>query len=352
MSTTSGTTVRERAEIVEVDAPDWVGFVATRPEATCFHQPAWTRTLAECYRFRCFAVVQRDPTGAVVAGLPLVEVHRPAGPRRWSALPFSDECGPLVAPGASASEFLAATDVLRRRSGVADLQVRAPVDLPGTQVEQVGLVHELTLGPATAGAATAGARASTRRHVATARRAGVGVRAARSVADLDTYYGLHVLTRRRQGVPVQPRRYFRLLWHRVIAPGGGVVLLADVGGRTVAGAVYLLGGRTVTYKYGASDAESWPLRPNHAVMAEAMKWAQEHGCTTFDFGRTETGNAGLAQFKESWGALPRPLRYTRFSPGPASTTSERALAALGPVLRRAPAFVCRGAGELLYRYAA
>ena len=179
------------------------------------------------------------------------------------------------------------------------------------------------------------------------------VRAAQEVGDVvDTYYGLHVLTRRRQGVPAQPRRYFRLLWQRVIASGGGEVLLADVDGRTVAGAVYLFGGQTATYKYGASDPEFWPLRPNHAVMAQAIAWAQERGCTSFDFGRTETGNAGLARFKESWGARPRPLQYTHFSGGPGSRTSGWALAALAPVLRRAPAIVCRGAGELLYRYAA
>jgi hypothetical protein len=66
-------------------------------------------------------------------------------------------------------------------------------------------------------------------------------------------------------VPVQPRRFFELLWRLVLEPGLGFLLLAHAGARPVAGAVFLRGSRCLTYKYGASDASAWPLRPNHAV---------------------------------------------------------------------------------------
>jgi CelD/BcsL family acetyltransferase involved in cellulose biosynthesis len=161
-----------------------------------------------------------------------------------------------------------------------------------------------------------------------------------------------VLTRRRQGVPSQPWRYFRLLWEQMLEPGHGFVLLAHHGGTAVAGAVYLLGGRTVTYKYGASDDRSLSLRPNHAVMSAAIEWATERRYTWFDFGRTDLDNPGLMRFKESWGAQERPLCYTSLSGPPRYHARSPLHVVAAPVIRHSPALVCRGLGRLLYRYAA
>jgi hypothetical protein len=181
----------------------------------------------------------------------------------------------------------------------------------------------------------------------------VRVHVADSVADVvGTYYGLHVRTRHRQGVPPQPRRYFRRLWEHMLEPGHGFVLIARHGDQAVAGAVFLVGGGTVTYKYGASDARAWPLRPNHAVMARAIDLATERGFTTFDFGRTDLDNPGLIRFKESWGARARPLYYTSFSRPEGLTSLPPGHGLLAPVLRRSPSIVGRVLGELFYRYVA
>jgi CelD/BcsL family acetyltransferase involved in cellulose biosynthesis len=299
-------------------------------------------------------VVQRDAAGTVTAGLPVMEVRRLNGTRRWSCLPFSDECAPLVAPGVSAVALLREADALCRSRGVTDLEVRAGLELPGAVSRQVAVTHTLDLQAASDDEIRPPRRrASVRRHVATARRLGVQVHRAETVHDLvGTYYRLHVQTRRRQGVPAQPRRYFQLLWERMLEPGHGFLLIARHGGQAVAGAVYLLGGRTVTYKYGASDDRSWSLRPNHAVMAAAIDWAAERGYTTFDFGRTDLDNPGLMRFKESWGARARPLHYTVLSGRAHYRAGSPAHRLIAPVIRHSPAVVCRGLGHLLYRYAA
>src|SRR4051794_34504133 len=341
-------------EIVDVDDRAWTDFVAGHPQASCFHQPAWLTTLSEAYGFRARVAVQRNPDGTLLAGAPLVEVRRPIGARRWSCLPFSDECAPLAAPGQSVADLLMGVDALRRARGVADLEVRTGLDLAGTSTRQVAVTHALSLSATSDGAVPYRPKSSVRRHIATAARLGVHVDVAGSAADVtETYYRLHVQTRRRQGVPPQPRRYFRVLWKKMLEPGHGFVLIARHGGQAVAGAVYLLGGRTVTYKYGASDAAVWSLRPNHAVMAQAIAWAGAQGYTTFDFGRTDLDNSGLMQFKESWGARRRPLYYTSFSQLSAHHGGPPAMPGLvTAVIRRSPTVVCRGLGELLYRYAA
>jgi lipid II:glycine glycyltransferase (peptidoglycan interpeptide bridge formation enzyme) len=343
----------DAVSVLDVEDPGWRRFVAAHPEATCFHQPEWARLLADCYRYHTFVVVQRDAEDRIVGGLPLIEVRRPFGPRRWVCLPFSDECGPLLAPGASPADLVRRVDVLRRKHGMADLEIRADVPLGDMPAQLVGVTHTLALrGEGGSSALPRRARSSVRRNIATSQRLGVQVRIADTVRDLvETYYGLHLMTRRRQGVPAQPRRYFRMLWERMVDAHHGFLVLASHEGTVLAGAVYLVGGETVTYKYGASDARAWSMRPNHAVMAHAIGWAVEHGYAAFDFGRTDLDNTGLMRFKESWGATARPLRYggvsgRRYQP-PARTT-----AAVAPIIRRMPLVVCRGLGEVLYRYVA
>ena len=121
---------------------------------------------------------------------------------------------------------------------------------------------------------------------------------------------LHVETRRRLGLPVQPRRFFRLLWRHVIETGVGRLFLAEVDGRPAAGAVFLGWNRMLLYKYGASDPVLWPLRPNNLLFSEAIAWACDAGYESLDFGRTNLDSLSLRRFKLSWGAVERPLAYS------------------------------------------
>jgi hypothetical protein len=340
-------------QLVGLDDPSWRAFVTGHPAATCFHEPGWLGTLVSAYGFRPRVAVQRDADGSVVAGVPLVEIRRPTGRREWSCLPFSDECAPLAAPGGSVATLLRTVDELRRARGIGGLVVRTGLELPGAFTRQVAVTHAVPLGDVPDGGAPARPRPSVRRHISNAARLGVRIEFAESMADVvGTYYALHVATRHRQGVPPQPRRYFRLLWERMIEPGHGFVLIARHQGCAVAGAVFLTGGRTMTYKYGASDARFWSVRPNHALMAAALARAGDRGFTTFDMGRTDLDNPGLARFKESWGAQPRPLRYTSFSPRAGHRERPPSRGVLALVIQRSPAIVGRGLGELFYRYAA
>ena len=130
-------------------------------------------------------------------------------------------------------------------------------------------------------------------------------------ADLtEAFYRLHLSTRRRLGVPVQPRRFFRLLWERLLEPGLGFALLAQSEGRSVAGAVFLHHGRTMVYKYGASERDAQRLRPNHLLMWSAIREACEHGLEVFDFGRTDLNGDSLREFKLGWGTAEEPLVYS------------------------------------------
>jgi CelD/BcsL family acetyltransferase involved in cellulose biosynthesis len=178
------------------------------------------------------------------------------------------------------------------------------------------------------------------------------VRQSEQKSDLvDTFYGLHLRTRRRLGVPIQPRRFFDLLWERLLASGLGWLLIAEHAGRPVAAAVFLEWNGTTVYKFGASDSDSWSVRPNHALFWEAIRRSCSNGSMYFDFGRTELANEGLRAFKAGWGTDEQPLVYTTLGAAPSEEGAGRLGAMLALTIRRSPHWVCRAMGETLYRYA-
>jgi lipid II:glycine glycyltransferase (peptidoglycan interpeptide bridge formation enzyme) len=198
-------------------------------------------------------------------------------------------------------------------------------------------------------------RSQVQRNIRRAEREGLTIRQATCPPDLvDTFYQLHLRTRRRQGVPVQPRRFFRMLWENTISTGLGSVLIVEAVGRPIAAAVFLAWNGTVIYKFGASEASAWSLRPNHLLFWYAIRTACEQGYRRFDFGRTDAGQEGLRNFKLSWGAAEDPLVYQTLGAEarPAPATEGMAARMLGPVIRHGPLLLCRAVGETLYRYTA
>ncbi len=340
--------------ILELADPRWRDFAERHPKATAFHHPDWARLVADCYGFRSFAIATTDPTGAIRAGLPLFEVRHLRGRPKWVALPFTHYGPPLVTNPEDEVELVSALEVASRAVGVRRIEVRGP--LAGAPVtSHPALRHILPLERDSASVYARFHRSQVQRNIRRAEREGLTVRLATRPEDLlETFYGLHIRTRRRQGVPVQPRRFFRLLWERAIATGLGSVSIVEASGRPIAAAVFLSWNGTVIYKFGASDAESWSMRPNHLLFWEAIRTACDQGNRWFDFGRTDADQEGLRAFKQSWGAREEPLVYRTLGGGsePTSPSSGMATRVMGSVISHSPLLVCRAAGEMLYRYVA
>ena len=337
-----------------VDASRWIEFVGTCPQAGPFHHPAWAQLLADCYGYRAFALTLTE-SGRITAGLPIIAVHTPVKGERWISLPFTDCCPPLAVTLSAQAQLTAGLDPARRAGGARAVEVRGELPAPGVQLRTDAVIHTLRLEPNPQEVFRTFHRSQVQRNIGKAERSGLTVRRAERQSDLtEIFYNLHLRTRRRQGTPVQPRRFFALLWQRMVEPGLGSVLLAYAGDVPVAGAVFLHWNNHVVYKYGASDPSFWKLRPNHLIFWQAIRTACENGCHTLDFGRTDLANQGLRDFKSGWGAHEEPLVYSCIadSATPRSGVAGDAHLLLGAAIRHSPVWVCRLLGELLYRYAA
>lgn len=333
--------------------PRWSALLAAAPEARVFHHPAWLELLAAQYGYAVGAVAIAGEDGALQAGLPFCRVASRLTGTRLVALPFSDLCPPLAAAGTPPAALAALGAALQRIPADEGLDLEVRGEVAGAPAAGAGprfLHHELDL-TAGADAVLAAAHTQHRRGIRRAEREGVRVVRRTDRAGLDRFYRLHAATRRRQGVPVQPRSFIRR-FEGLFDRGLGHVLLAEHAGGDAAAAVFVGFGGSLIYKYGASDPSCLGARPNHAIFAEAIRWGAEQGHRVLDFGRTDLDNPGLAAFKSNWGAVQRELAYVRLPPRAARGDSGPGLArrAAGSIIRRSPPVVGRAVGAALYRH--
>ena len=301
-----------RCELIDpLSGCEWDSLVQCHPDHTVFHRAAWARVLAETYGHRPY-YLHFLVDGADSALLPLMEVRSPMTGVRGISLPFSDFAGPLWnSEGSQAlvSKFLISFAV---EHNWHHLEIRGGFQL---EDDHSGFrqycSHQLDLRPGLR-QLEAGLPRSTIRSIHKAEHSGLEIRISRESDDLARFYHLHMLTRRRHGLPPQPYGFFEAVGRHLIEAGLGIVVLAFHGRTAVAGAVFLTSGDRALFKYGASDKDYWPLRPNHRVMWSAIEHLAASGFRRLDFGRTSAHDAGLIRFKQSWGTTEERLVYHRY----------------------------------------
>jgi CelD/BcsL family acetyltransferase involved in cellulose biosynthesis len=336
--------------VLDLDDERWVAFAEGRGESP-LQYPSWARLLADAYGFRAFAFALSDPGGGIEAGLPVLRLGGRLRPR-WSSLPFTDSCPPLGS-AETMDALRHALEIVRAEQHLRQIEVRG--ELVGGEAcsRAIGVTHELRLEPDAESVFRRLDKKRVQSSIRKAERLGVVVRRATSAADLtESFYRLHALTRRRLGVPVQPRRFFALLWERMLEPGLGELLLAERERQILAGAVFLHSRNRTVYKYSASDPASWPYCPNHAILWRAIESSARADREVFDFARSDFGDRGLRAFKSGWGTEERPLVYTAIGGRAPTASLGRSAAAARGIIRRSPVWVSELLGRALYKYAA
>jgi CelD/BcsL family acetyltransferase involved in cellulose biosynthesis len=339
-------------QILGLDDERWLAFVQSAEGALPSHHPRWASMLSECYGYRTFVLALTDAGNNVVAGIPLADVKFPLLGRKWVSLPFTDYVPPLLESSRLGPPLMAELEAVRQSERVDRVEIRARVDGAAYAVDR-GFRHVLPLDADLDSIFRSFHPSQVQRGIRKAEREGTVVRPGRRIEDLtEVYFPIHAETRRRLGIPVQPRHFFELLWQRVIDPGFGRLFLAEVGTRPIAGVVVLFGGKTAAYKYSASASDVSLYRPTHLILWHAIRAAWEMGHTQFDFGRTDFDSAGLRSFKLTWGAREETLTYSAIGQDPASRSTTEPPRLMRAIIRRSPVAAARILGQLLYKYTA
>jgi hypothetical protein len=330
----------------------WDDLVASHPAGSFFHTSSWARILAESYGYRPVFFIEREG-GALNALLPVMEIHSVFTGRRGVSLPFSDYADPFAADGESYGSLVENAVNYGKRSGWKTLEIRGG-ESPWKEREKSAafLCHKLSLS-GTETEIHNGLRTNMKRNIARALKEGVGIEMASSPAALEAYYRLHCMTRKAQGIPPQPLKFFRKIQEHLLQRNKGFIVLATFRRAVVAGIVLLHHGRKAIYKYGASNAEGKQRRANNLVMWEAIRWYARRGYEEFCFGRTETTHNGLREYKLGYGTREFEIPYYKYDlsknrivPMSASTASK----SMEKYYQKVPIPVSRIFGSILYRH--
>ena len=326
----------------------WLSFLEGTPDATIFYHPAWLNALAEAYGYtRACLAVEED--GVVVGVLPLMEINSWITGKRGVCLPFSDACSPLAHSAAAGTALLEALEAERRSRSWKYAEVRGPV-AHARAVECAAYKHHHIVLPGNAEATYARFnKKRTQWSIQKSQTSRVVVEQRRDLEALDRFIWLNDLTRRKHGIPPQPKSFFHAIHRHVIDKGLGFVNIATVDGVIAAASVWLGFNKILVHKYSASDVRYLKACPNHAIVWEAIQWACANDFAVVDFGRSNIDGEGLIKFKQGWGSEESDLHYYRWGETPPKPAHESAHY-IENVLRRMPLPVLRLAGRLMYRH--
>jgi hypothetical protein len=334
--------------------PEWDELLAETPGASFFHTSAWARVLHETYGYTPVYIADIS-SNRVHFLLPVMEVSSFLTGRRGVALPFCDTCEPVVPAGADILDALPCLLEYGKHRKWQSLSMKqgAP-PREGHTPWQRYVLHTLTLTPDIE-RLSAAFKSSTKRNINKALKLSVAITTGTSREDLDAYYQLHCLTRKRHGIPPQPIAFFRNIHKHVLEKNLGLTILARHNGTPVAGAVFFRFRDRSYYKYGAYDLRYQHLRAFNLVMFSAIRYYAEQGCTSFCFGRTEPDNEGLLQFKNGWNADVVDLFYYKFSFKKNAFEAEQTGATslkfdYTSVLKKMPVGCLKILGNVLYRH--
>jgi len=120
-----------------------------------------------------------------------------------------------------------------------------------------------------------------------------------------------VKTRRRHGVPPQPKKWFQSLMDCF---GDALqIRIALKGTKPIAGMLTIRYKDTLVYKYGGSDVSYNRFGGMHLLYWNSIQDAKRWGLRFFDLGRTDMQQSGLVIFKKRWGAVESAISYSRYT---------------------------------------
>ncbi len=330
----------------------WNAFIAGNDDSSIYHTSEWLQALKNAYGYEAAAFTESPPGSALTNAIVFCKIRSALTGNRLVSLPFSDYCAPLtVNPdqiAAIVSNLVARVDQrewkyfeLRPVSAIPDIRDRLAIG-------KSYILHRIDLRPKEEQLFKSFHKDCVQRKIRRAERE--SLRYEEGVSDnlLFDFYKMQIGTRRRQGIPPQPLKWYRSLIHSMNADLK--IRVAYKNEIPVAGIVTITHKATLVYKYGCSDARYNNLGAMPMLFWRAIQDAKSHDLEVFDLGRSDLDNPGLITFKEHWSPMHTKLDYWRYPARAAADLSPTTLGHLRRMVSNMPDAPLTLLGRLLYKH--
>jgi FemAB-related protein (PEP-CTERM system-associated) len=286
---------------VETTPEDWTKYVASRADATGYHEWPWRQVFKRAFDHESIYLAARRE-GELVGVLPLVLLDSWLFGRALISLPFLNYGGVIADDDRAADALLEHAVALAGAHRCRHVELRhSKQQFAALPCKQHKVAMLLTLQPPTA--LWESLDRKVRNQVRKAQKSGLTFQSGH--ADLlDSFYDVFARNMLDLGTPVYGRNFFA----EILAafPGRGHIHVVRKDEIPVAAGFTFQTGARLEIPWASSIREFNALCPNHLLYWSILESAAANGIAIFDFGRS-TPNEGTYKFKEQWGAQPLPL---------------------------------------------
>jgi GNAT acetyltransferase-like protein len=336
-----------------LEDPRWAEFVQRHPRASVFHTPGWLEALHRTYGYEPIVYTTSLPRAELTNGLVFCRVRSWLTGNRIVSLPFSDHCEALADKAEDLNCLLDSLERESKSDGWKYVEMRpvSPLleDRGGFRTDRVFHFHKIDLRPQLSELFRSFAKTGCQQKIRRAERMKLTYEEGRSELLLKKFYGLLLMTRRRQHLPPQPMEWFQNLMYCL----GEKLQIRVVSKDSVpiASLLTLAHRESIVDKYGCSDERFHNLGGIPFLFWKTIQEAKDLGLSEFDLGRSDPDARALISFKEGWHATRSTLTYYRCPPCPSECPAEGWKIRLAKrVFARLPDPVLTTMGKLLYRH--
>jgi FemAB-related protein (PEP-CTERM system-associated) len=327
---------------------DWDGFVAGHPEASLYHQSAWSLLVHEVFGHAACFLEARDEFGRLTGVLPLVRQKSLLLGSFATSVPFFNYGGALALSPDVASALMQRAVQQGRDWGCSFVEFRDCHPRAGdwlVRTDKASLVLQL---PASFEDLSKKLGAKLRSQARRTDREGATVRCG-GIELLDAFYDVFCRNMRDLGTPTYPRRFFEAILQRF--PAQCLVLCVYRSNQPAAAGFLLFNGGKAEIPWASCREDAKPLGFNMKLYWEVLSAVVARGCSSFDFGRS-TVDSGTYRFKMQWGAKPMQLYWHRWESAgsarsEAAPSDGRLRQLAGRAWKKLPLAVANFAGPLI-----
>ena len=302
----------------------WDDLVARHPRASVFHRRGWLEALHRTYGYTPLVFTSAPEAQSLKDGIVFCRVSSWITGTRLVSLPFCDHCEPLIDDVGESQEFINHLQAECERARWKYVELRPFSDGQGgygLPISNSYWFHELDITPSLERLFKGLHKTSIQGKIRRANRERISCEAGRSEQLVGEFYRLLLVTRRRHGLPPQPRKWFETLLECM---GDNVqITLARWGRVPIAAVLTLRHGACVVYKYGCSDQRFHNLGGMPFLMWHMIEDGKASGAEWIDFGRSDLDNQGLINFKDRLGTTRKLLTYYRYTHRKGSNATSR-----------------------------
>ena len=334
---------------------DELSFIENFENASIFQHPAWLSVISKSYGLDVKVIKDKNiidgqnPSISIpdfCGGIPFV-VKKQGGNVRLISLPFSDHSSLL---NSRKINQVILGEIIKQYPDIK-IEIRDNYSGNGFESKLVGYKHSLELTNSEEDIFSSFKKTQVQQRIKKALRDELKATIETDYESILQFYRLHLLTRKKLGVPIQPKKFFYYFWNEIVKPGLGYMVMISLKGKIISSGIFAGYNNIMTYKFSASDPEYLNYRPNNLMLWTAIREAKRRGYEILDFGRTDLDTEGLRNFKLGWGTKEEELYYSYYPKAPDASKFEFLKNKIvSPIIQKSPKFVCRLSGEVFYKY--